>query len=195
MRIISGIAKGRKLSSFRGSEIRPTSDRARESLFNILGQRSVHSSFLDLFAGSGAVGIEALSRHADHVVFVENQATSISLLKNNLKKCGFSERVNQNIKIIKKDVFDYLKKARKQFDIIFIDPPYSAGLAEKSLISLSEKSLLKPEGIVVLEHYFKNTIEEEISSLKCFRRKKIGDSFFSFFTPLRIENKKGTKRS
>jgi len=185
MRIISGIAKGRKLSSFKGSEIRPTSDRARESLFNIIGQRSVHSSFLDLFAGSGAVGIEALSRHADHVVFVENQAPSISLIKNNLKKCGFSEGINQNIKIIKKDVFDYFKKARKQFDIIFIDPPYSAGLAEKSLISLSEKSLLKPEGIVVLEHYFKNTIEEEISGLKCFRRNKIGDSVFSFFTSSR----------
>lgn len=179
MRVISGIAKGRKLSSFKGSDIRPTSDRARETLFNILGEKVVGSFFLDLFAGSGAIGIEALSRHAENVVFVENHAASIELIKKNLEKCGF---LNQHIKTIKKDVFAYLKTARKQFDIIFIDPPYKTDFAEKSLLSLSRKDLLKPDGAIVIEHYFKKTIKEEICSFQCVRRNKIGDSIFSFFT-------------
>ncbi len=181
MRIISGIAKGHKLNSFKGSDIRPTSDRARESLFNILGQKLNGSSFLDLFAGSGAVGIEALSRNAENVIFIENSAASIVLIKKNLEKCGFLKR---QIKIIKKDVLLYLKSCRRQFDIIFIDPPYQTDLAEKSLHCLSKKNLLKPDGIIVLEHYYKKEMKDEIRGLQCVKTKKVGDAVFSFFTPL-----------
>ena len=114
MRVITGIAKGRKLASFKGSDIRPTSDRARESLFNILKGKIAGSSFLDLFAGSGAIGIEALSRGAENMVFVENRVTSIALVKKNLEKCGFSEGPGRHIKIIHKDVLIYLKTAKKK---------------------------------------------------------------------------------
>ncbi len=181
MRVISGIAKGRKLVTFKGSDIRPTSDRARETLFNILKEKIACSSFLDLFAGSGAIGIEALSRGAENMVFVENRVTSITLIKKNLKKCGFSEGPSRHIKIIHKDVLIYLKTAKKKFDIIFIDPPYQTDLAEKSLLCLSKKNLLKPDGMIVLEQYFKRSTEQEISNLQCVKRKKVGDAFFSFF--------------
>lgn len=186
MRVISGIAKGRVLCSFKEPNIRPTSDRARESLFNILGQKLINYSFLDLFAGSGAVGIEALSRNAENVVFVEISPASIALIKKNLEKCGF---LNQRIKIIKKDALLYLKSCRKQFDIIFIDPPYQTNLAEKSLTFLSEKKLLAPDGVIVIEHYFKKKIEDEFSGLQCIKRKKIGDTAFSFFTPMAAQEK------
>ena len=181
MRVISGIAKGRKLVSFKGSDIRPTSDRAKESLFNILKEKIACSSFLDLFAGSGAIGIEALSRGAENMVFVENRVTSIALIKKNLEKCGFSKSPGQHIKIIHKDVLIYLKTAKKKFDIIFIDPPYQTNLAEKSLFFLSKNDLLKPDGMIILEQYFKRATEQEICGLQCVKRKKVGDAFFSFF--------------
>lgn len=181
MRVISGIAKGRKLASFKGSDIRPTSDRARESLFNILREDVAGSAFLDLFAGSGAIGIEALSRGAENVIFVENRAASIALIKKNLEKCGFPECLSQHIKIIHKDVFTYIKTVKKKFDLIFVDPPYKTDLAEKSLFCLNKKNLLKPDGIIVLEQFFKTPIEQEISGLQCFKRKKTGDTLFSFF--------------
>ncbi|HJP18502.1 MAG TPA: 16S rRNA (guanine(966)-N(2))-methyltransferase RsmD [Nitrospinota bacterium] len=187
MRVISGNAKGRKLVSFKGSDIRPTSDRARESLFNILKEKIACSSFLDLFAGSGAIGIEALSRGAENMVFVENRVTSIALIKKNLEKCGFSKSLGRHIKIIHKDVLIYLKTAKKKFDIIFIDPPYQTSLAEKSLLSLSKKNLLKPDGIIILEQYFKRATDQEISGLQCVKRKKVGDAFFSFFNKTKDE--------
>lgn len=201
MRVISGSAKGRKLASFKGSEIRPTSDRARESLFNVLQEKVAGSSFLDLFAGSGAIGIEAISRRAEHVVFVENQATSIELIKRNLERCSFlidvksalkefpgvpsllerSNGLNRNFEIIQKDVFTFLKGEKREFDIIFIDPPYKTDLAEESLLYLSRKDLLKPGGVIVLEHFSKKSVEQEINGLKCFKRKKTGDTMFSFY--------------
>ena len=111
MRVISGVAKGRKLVSFKGSDIRPTSDRARESLFNIIGERAKSCSFLDLYAGSGAMGIEALSRGAEKVVFVENQAESISLIKKNLEKCNL---LDLDYEVIQQDVLIFLKTTMRQ---------------------------------------------------------------------------------
>lgn len=182
MRVIAGLVKGRKLSAFKGSTIRPTSDRARESLFNILGDKVNDSSFLDLFAGSGAIGIEALSRNAKSVIFVENHITSITLIKKNLGKCGFSESNNQHIEIIRTSALLYLESTGKQFDIVFLDPPYKTDLAEKNLDCLSKKNLLKPNGVIILEHHFKKAIEKESSGLQYVKEKKIGDTIFSFFS-------------
>lgn len=178
MRVIAGIAKGRKLSSFKGSAVRPTSDRARECLFNILGEKAKGSSFLDLFAGSGAMGIEALSRNAANATFLESDALSIELINKNLEKCDFP---NKDFEIIQKDVLAYLKNSRNQFDIIFVDPPYKTDLAEKTLYCLSKKKLLNPGGIIVVEHYFKKDLKEEINDLKCIRKKKVGDAMFSLY--------------
>ena len=185
MRVISGIARGRKLSSFKGSYIRPTSDRAKESLFNVLRDKVEGSAFLDLFAGSGSIGIEASSRGAENVVFVENHVTSIALIKKNLAKCDF---LKLHIDVIQKDVLIYLTTARKKFDIIFIDPPYKTDLAEISLLSLNKKNLLKPNGIIVLEQYYKKAINHEINGLQCVKKKKIGDSAFSFFHKINGKN-------
>nr|MBO4517945.1 16S rRNA (guanine(966)-N(2))-methyltransferase RsmD [Clostridia bacterium] len=142
MRIIGGAYKGRTLYGFRGESIRPTSDSARESLFNILGDLS-GADFLDLFSGTGAVGIEALSRGAK-VVFNDIDKESVSLTRANLQKIGVSAEVYCS------DALDFIKTARKKFDLIFLDPPYKSRKIRELLDGVS--GILKDGGRVVFEN-------------------------------------------
>ncbi len=175
MRIISGTKRGMLLKAPDGTDTRPTSDRTRESLFNILAPYVADSDFLDLFSGSGAVGTEALSRGAKSVYFAEN--SSCGIIEYNLKKSGFTE----NSKIFKCDVFSFLNTVSKKFDLIFLDPPYHKGYIEKSLEIIGRRGILKETGIAVAECDFDENIASEISGLKLFDRRKYGRAVLNFY--------------
>lgn len=133
------------LKEFDGTDVRPTSDRAREALFNIFADKIPDSDFLDLFAGSGAVGIEAISRGAKRVVFTDIRRESVALIEKNLAL------IKESATVLLKDGIDYLKSTNEKFDFIFIDPPYKSDLGEKALSVISEKDILKQGGFAVFE--------------------------------------------
>lgn len=173
MRIIGGIYKGRKLAEFKGGNVRPTSDFARESLFNILRDRIEGSCFLDAFSGTGAVGIEALSRGAKLVAFNDLSKESVNIIKQNLLKVSLPT----NAKVSLGDALYLMKKSAEEFDIIFLDPPYNAQITNEAL--LCAEVALKRGGVVVLEDekYF----EGEVSGLNYYDKRKYGRAHFSFF--------------
>ncbi len=147
MRIISGMRKGLKLKSPEGMNTRPTTDRVKESIFNLLQFCLPCTSVLDLFAGSGALGIEALSRRSSHVVFVDQSKQSIALVRDNLSAAQFQE----NATVLCTDALSYLKGCSKSFDLIFLDPPYNKGLLHPVLQVIAERDLLMEGGIIVVE--------------------------------------------
>ncbi|NLK37383.1 MAG: 16S rRNA (guanine(966)-N(2))-methyltransferase RsmD [Epulopiscium sp.] len=150
MRVIAGSAKGHKLKTPEGFKTRPTTDRIKETLFNMLAFDLPGCDFLDLFAGSGAIGIEALSRGAKQAFFVDESSTCAKIIHENLEHTKLSSKGE----IIQKDVFSgllYLMQQNVQFDIIFMDPPYGAGLALPVLEKIMSYHLLKKDGYVVVE--------------------------------------------
>ncbi len=173
MRIIGGIYKGRKLAEFKGGDVRPTSDFARESLFNILRNHVEGSCFLDAFSGTGAVGIEALSRGAKIVSFNDLSKESINIIKQNLLKISSPA----NTKVSLGDALYLMKKSANEFDIIFLDPPYNAQITKEALVCA--EIALKKGGIVVLED--EKHFQGEVSGLKFYDKRKYGRAHFSFF--------------
>jgi 16S rRNA (guanine966-N2)-methyltransferase len=150
LRIIAGLAKGRKLVPIKGKGIRPTSDKIRQAIFNILNLDWDGARVLDLFAGTGALGIEALSRRASDAVFIDHHPYAIETIKKNLLLCGFSEKG----RVFQKDPLHglgFLEKSGLLFDVIFMDPPYGQGMARKTLELLARRNLMKPDGVVVVE--------------------------------------------
>ena len=183
MRIIAGKFRGRKLKSPPSPQTRPTSDRLRETLFNILAPRIEDARFLDLCAGTGAVGIEALSRGAAQVTFVDQSREMCVLIKANLEPL----KVHQDeIEIVTAEASAFLrrriKKQAESFDIIFFDPPYAADY-EVVLDYISEhaEQLLSEGGVMVVEHDKKRELREEAGQLKRYRVVKQGDSALSFY--------------
>ncbi|MCQ1528049.1 16S rRNA (guanine(966)-N(2))-methyltransferase RsmD [Lutispora saccharofermentans] len=180
MRIIAGELKGRKLDRIDTGSIRPTSDRVREALFSILGDMVIDSSFLDLFSGSGGVGIEAYSRGAKEVVFVDVDSESIKVLKNNLKKTdiiGETEVICNDYAL----AIDKLSNQGRKFDIIFIDPPYKAGIALEAVRKIQAGDLLKKDGIIVIEHEAKELMPEAEGIFSMFKEKKYGNVRLSLY--------------
>jgi len=183
MRIIAGSAKGCKLSNFKGNLIRPTLDRVKETLFNILGKNTLNSRFLDLFSGTGNIAIEALSRGAEEVVLVDIDVNSQRLILNNLQKCGF--RNSQNWKLLKMDALKSiltLNLQGKKFNCIYLDPPFTANIYKNCLLELSNSKLLEENTSIVVEHFFKEILSDSYGSLNRYREKKIGDSHLSFYS-------------
>ncbi len=187
MRIIGGTAKGRRLHtppkgtvSRTGSQlIRPTADRAREALFNIIGKEVEDAVVLDLFAGTGALGLEALSRGAQSAAFVDKSSQSTDLIKKNIELCGFSDKSF----VIKRDLTKSLSFLEKHvtdrvFSLIFIDPPYRKALYLKILEELSSENLLASSGLVVAEDDSANQLPESVGSLILFDRRKYGETGF-----------------
>lgn len=161
--------------------IRPTSDKVRESLFEILKNRIDGSSFLDLYSGSGAVGIEALSRGAKKVVFVDNNRNCNSILKANLAKLGVPESLYD---IYNKDCINGIKVLQGSgncFDTVFLDPPYYRDLAKNTLIELSGCAILTPNALVIAEVFKKEGLPEESGVFKKIRSSKYGDTLLEFF--------------
>ncbi len=181
MRVIAGNVRGKKLISPPTDEIRPTSDRVKESLFNIVGFDIRNCVFLDLFCGSGAIGIEAISREAEKVYFVDSDITSIELTKKNIESCKFDL---DRYKILKSDVFDALNSfANKgmQFDYIFMDPPYGFKDIGKVIESISENGLLNESGILIAETKVDDFVPEETEKLNKVREKKYSITKLSFY--------------
>ena len=147
MRIIGGKFRGRTLVSFNGENIRPTSDKARESLFNILRERVEGCVFLDVFAGTGAVGIEAFSRGAAEVYLIDSAKESVSVILKNVEKIGSPAQ----IKVFNQDGIRFLSGSAKPFDIIFVDPPYKSDLAEQAVRAAFQCGALSRGGVLVLE--------------------------------------------
>jgi len=184
LRIIAGIYRGRHLKSPPSLDVRPTSDRLRETLFNILAPRIDGVRFLDLCAGSGAVGIEALSRGAAHVTFVDRSRKICGLIEVNLDLCKVPE---DQTDIFNLEASDFLHQtnSRKQgpWDIIYFDPPYQENyLRVLDFIGSHPADLLTDDGLVVVEHYYKNHLPEAIDSLRRTRVLKQGDSSLSFYS-------------
>ncbi|MCB1111665.1 MAG: 16S rRNA (guanine(966)-N(2))-methyltransferase RsmD [Chlamydiales bacterium] len=147
MRIISGKFKNRKLDSPKTMDVRPTSGRLREALFNITQHYIEGADFLDLFAGSGAVGFEALSRGAGSVCFVDSSRSSVRSIEKNISMLG----VDDDAYVVDCDVLEFLPTHRGAYDIIYVDPPYQKGYSEKILAMIDGSQLLKPDGVLFIE--------------------------------------------
>ena len=151
MRIISGKFRGRRLAGLPGRSTRPTADRVKEALFNILGNSCHQAMVLDLFAGTGALGLEALSRGARQSVFVDNSRTAITVIKKNILHCGASEWSRVLQWNVAKNL-DCLANRATRFNLVFMDPPYGTGLAEKAMAHLEKLHLLREGSQIVVEH-------------------------------------------
>lgn len=179
MRVISGTLKGRKLSAPKGKALRPTSDRVREAIFDILQYEVQGRKVLDLFAGTGALGIEALSRGAIKAVFVEANALFFSVLKKNLNDFGLQERAE----VLHREVRTGIKTLAGQgeeFDLVFLDPPYGKGLARQTLQALSEEKIVSREGLIVAEHSREEN-PDDIVLLERIDQRRYGRTLVSFF--------------
>lgn len=180
MRVIAGIHKGRRLESLEGRDIRPTADRVKESLFNILGHDVIDCSFLDLFGGTGGIGIEALSRGASRIVFVDESIRSIKVLRGNLELLNIKDEVE----VYHTDYTTAIKKLHihdRKFNIIYIDPPYSTGIAQKAMTEISASDILDKDGYIVVEHDARDVMPEQVGRLALFRSKLYGNTRLSFY--------------
>ncbi|MDA8133062.1 MAG: 16S rRNA (guanine(966)-N(2))-methyltransferase RsmD [Desulfobacteraceae bacterium] len=178
MRVISGIRKGRKLAKIEGDRIRPTSDRTKEAVFNILGPRIREARVLDLFAGTGALGIEALSRGARHAVFMD---LNCDIVRQNLLLCRFEPQSTVLCHDIINDPLPDILKGQA-FDLVFMDPPYTAGVIEKTLEKEGFVELLAPGGLIIAEHSGKESLQISLSGLDIFRQKKYSKTMISFIS-------------
>ena len=177
LRIISGEHKGRILTSVKKAKIRPSSDKVKGSIFNVLKDEVEGKRVLDLFAGSGSLGIEALSRGAEFVTFVDSSPQSIKMIRRNLESLNLSKRS----KTVGKDCLKVLPKLGGKFGIIFADPPYLRGFAQKVIDLTVESDILEKNGILVLEHHRKETLEHPEEKLLYIKAKRFGDTMVSFF--------------
>ena len=180
LRVIGGEAKGRKLNILKGDSVRPTTDRVKEALFNILREKIIGAEVLDLFAGVGSLGIEALSRGAKRAVFVDKRAACARIIRKNLARLDFHNRAE----VYQEEVGPAVKRLAqrgREFDLIFLDPPYGGGLAEKTLGNLTASHLVEEKGIVVVEHHQKRIMPGEVEGLKLVRDERYGDTSLSFY--------------
>lgn len=177
MRVIGGSAKGRMLSPVPGSGTRPITDRVKEALFNILGQAVIEALFLDLFAGTGGVGIEALSRGAARAVFVEKNRRAVETIRKNLQATGLKSQAA----IRQADVFAYLRHApAERFDFIYVAPPQYEGLWLDTLQALDRQSWLAPEGEVIVQIFPKELVPFELDTLTVFDERRYGSTTLLF---------------
>lgn len=173
MRIVGGIYRSRVLYGFNGDKIRPTSDKARESIFNILQNKVINCNFLDLFCGTGAMGIEALSRGAKQSVFIDLARESVLLTKKNLEML----KITDGAKVVNADALGFLQSSNEKFDIVYIDPPYSTDLGKKALEKVER--VLSDNGIAVFED--EKPCDFTIDGLVEYDRRKYGRIHLTFF--------------
>jgi len=185
MRVIAGKFRSRQLKSLRGTALRPTSDRLRETLFNVIADRVEGSRFLDVFAGTGAVGIEALSRGAREVLFIENHRPAAALIEKNLESLG----LRAEARVVALDALHGLERLAaeaaaqpKDYDIVFLDPPYAAAEDYRRVLAfLGASSLLSEGSLVIAEHQRKFELPERAGKLERMRVLRQGDAALSFY--------------
>jgi 16S rRNA (guanine(966)-N(2))-methyltransferase RsmD len=184
IRIISGIYKGRRLKLVPSTEVRPMQDKVKGALFSIIGDRLQGSVCLDGFAGTGSIGLEALSRGAERCVFVDEFYPAIKVIKQNVAKCGAEEKSVVLHREFNRAVID-LAKQGVRFDVVFLDPPYRLLEERNPLKVIRKRGLLKPGGLIVLRHYYR--IKPKLGDFKLERRVKLGDDVLALFSPLPVE--------
>ncbi len=181
MRVIAGYYRGRNLKSPPSMQVRPTSDRLRETLFNVIAPRIEGARFLDLCAGSGAVGLEALSRGAAHATFVDRSRKMCGLVEANLDLCGVPE---DETEVVMAEAAEFLRRASarddQRWDIAFFDPPYATDYSPV-LAAFGTGTILTDEGLLVVEHHHKNELKDAAGLLRRWRILKQGDSALSFY--------------
>ncbi len=178
IRIIAGSLRGKKLKSLPGLSVRPLLARVKKSLFDILAQRITGASFLDLYAGTGSVGLEALSRGAKRVIFVEDSADSVKIIRENIHEC----RMDDHSEVVKNNVIKTAAFFKERFDIIFVGPPYNANLCRNTLEALLTQDILAIDGIIVIQHHCKEDVPVNLGNLTRFRQEKYGDMRLSFMS-------------
>ena len=185
MRIISGKARGTKLYTLEGNDItRPTLDRVKESLFNIIQEKLIDSIVLDLFAGSGALGLESISRGAKRAYFCDKNRKSIEIIKKNIQKCHMEKEAT----VICEDFKDYIKKTNEKVDIIFIDPPYQLNIAVEAVKKILEQNIMNNKSLIIVET---DDEKREISQIEKLKKIEVVDIRRYGRVKLIFLNKKG----
>ena len=156
MRVISGSARGRRLKELQGMETRPTTDRVKEALFSIIQFELPGREVLDLFAGTGQLGIEALSRGAERCTFVDQRRDAVALIRDNLKLTGLQKQAE----VVQGESISYLMDCHKKFHVIFLDPPYGSGLLEKAVETVEAFDILREHGIMICESPLEQALPE-----------------------------------
>ncbi len=176
MRIISGCRRGHKLHEFTGSDVRPTTDRVKEAIFNLIQFDVFDAVVLDMFAGSGALSFESISRGAKRAVLIDSDRNSVAIIRKNIAELNFEDMCE----VKEQSCFDFAKTCKNKFDIIFLDPPYNRGYIEPALESISEHDLLKEDGIIVLES--DNTdFKNQYDGLQILKQKKYGRTYITIY--------------
>jgi 16S rRNA (guanine(966)-N(2))-methyltransferase RsmD len=187
MRVIAGAAKGRRLRAVRGQAVRPTADRVKEALFSMLESRFDldGAALLDLFAGTGALGIEGLSRGAARAVFVEPDPAARAVLNANLAACGFAQRGRVVPRPARRAIAALAEDARR-FDGVFVDPPYGRGLADEALGQLAAAGLVAVGGWVAVEHHVGDALAEAYGALRLTAARRYGKTAVALFSNSRM---------
>ena len=181
MKIIGGEFRGRLIDMPAVKDMRPTSDKVCEAIFNIISQKIAGASFLDLFAGSGAVGLEALSRGAADVTFVDIQKKCTASIEKSIASLSINK---DTVNILKYDAIKAMEKLsdlKYRFDLIFLDPPYYGDWVKKCLINIERYDILKHSSLVICEHFKKDIVPESLGGFKLVRQKRYGDTVLSFY--------------
>lgn len=181
MRVISGVCKGQPLLAVPGKQTRPTTDKVKEAIFNMIGPYFTGGTCLDLFAGSGSLGIEALSRGLEKAIFIERNYQAIQTINKNLANCNLVERAE----VFRNDAKRALKQLKKRgltFDYIFLDPPYEKQLLMQVVEMIAEKALLVQGGMLVCEHEVQVGLQNKIGDLKMIRNVQYGLTSITIYT-------------
>ncbi len=181
MRVITGISRGRKLITPPGEDVRPTTDAVKEAVFSIIQFSVEGRSFLDAFAGSGQMGIEALSRGASSAVFLDNGRQSLLAIKKNLEATGLSEKA----KVVNTDTLQYLKNTAQRFDIAFLDPPYKTGLLERAIEVLPR--VMNKSGVMICEHPYDEELPESAGDFIIKKSYKYGKIKITVYSHKEVE--------
>jgi 16S rRNA (guanine966-N2)-methyltransferase len=189
MRIIGGHARGRRLKSPKGGATRPTGDRVKQTVFDILAPRISGCRFLDVFAGAGGIGLEALSRGAARVVLVDNNRAAVDAIQENLAALNGSGGQAQVFRQDARVALASMADAGVRFDVVYVDPPYESNLYEELLEQIGSTRLLQADGIVIAEHFHKRARPETIGNLVRARTVRIGDHTLSFYRPSEGESR------
>jgi len=191
MRIIGGTFKGKKLISIRGAAIRPTADRVKESIFNILATQIPGASVLDFFAGTGALGIEALSRGAENAVFIDSSTSAVKTIQKNIIAC----RADTRARVIRWDIFKNMNCLQPEFpayDLVFMDPPYNKNIIGPTIKNLIKRNVLKSSATIIIEHSITEPIPDGLSGIELTDQRTYGKTLVSFLTVVLQKNLAGT---
>ncbi len=181
MRIITGTARGLKLKTPRGRDVRPTSDRVKESVFGIIAARIPGAAVADLFAGTGNLGLEALSRGAAAVTFVDTSADSIALVRANADLARLTDRA-ELLRLDAAAAVERFARAGRTFDIVFCDPPYNKGLAAAIMDKIDAAAIIRPGGTLIIEHSRHEQLPTDLVNLTINRTQRYGETLVSFIS-------------